>query len=65
MNTIELTQTSNAGDRNPLNQRYTANGKRVSREEFDDIKRRAIRLECFSNASVNGRETFYCTARVV
>lgn len=36
----------------------------ASREQFNGIKREAQSLDCFSNASVNGVQTFYCTARM-
>lgn len=42
--------------------RYYVDGKRVGREDFQDIKRRALRLDTFSNANVNGVWKFYCTA---
>ena len=39
MKTYDLSETSIAGDNNPLNTVYKVNGKRVSRAEFDAIKR--------------------------
>ena len=61
---IELAETSNAGERNPLNIQYTANGKRITREEFQDTKRKAARLDTFYQVKSGGRETFYCTATI-
>ena len=59
---VELKEVQYGGlaDREP---KYFADGKRVSRSDFNDIKSIANRLECFSNAQVNGVWTFYCTAR--
>lgn len=64
MKLIELKETEAAGNRDPLNRRHYADGKRISREQFDAIKRGARSLDSFSNASVNGVQTFYCTARI-
>lgn len=62
MKSIDLKQISTPG----LNCcKFFADGKRVTREQFDDIKRRAVRLECLSNASVGGVQTFYSMARLV
>lgn len=59
---FNLSQASAAGDTNPLNTVYKANGKRVSRDVFDAIKRAAIRHDCFSQGNVNGVRTFYSVA---
>lgn len=64
MKSVELKEVENAGNRDPMNRRYFADGKRISRDEFDSIKVRAVRLECFSNSSDGGVQTFYCTARL-
>ena len=43
-------------------ERYIANGKRVTREEYDAIKRAAVRQDCFSNSSKAGVMHFYSVA---
>ena len=43
-------------------ERYFANGKRVTREEHDAIKRAAIRQDCFSNSNKGGVMRFYSVA---
>lgn len=56
MKSIELRETED---------RYYADGKRITREAFQAIKNEAIsrgRLECLSNARVNGVYTFYSVA---
>jgi len=42
--------------------KYYADNKRVSESEFREIKERATRLECMSNANKNGVMVFYTTA---
>lgn len=59
-----LEQSAPAGDTNPLNTRYKANSKRVSRVEFDTIKRAAVRHDSFSTVNVNGVVTHYSVAYV-
>jgi len=58
---IQLTEKHTGGLHNGI--KYYADHKRISREEFQDIKQRADKLECMSNGSVNGVMTFYTTAR--
>lgn len=60
----DLEQSSAAGDTNPLNTKYKANGKRVTREEFDAIRRAAVRHDTFTQGNVNGVRTFYSVAYV-
>ncbi len=59
MKTFDLKETSSGI--HGTDRRYFVNGKRVSEQEFRAIKQGA-RLECFSNAQVNGQWNFYCTA---
>lgn len=63
MKTHELTETANAGETNPLNTVYKIDGKRVSRAEFDGIKRDPrFTLGNFWQSKDCGRETFGCYA---
>lgn len=60
----DLEQSAAAGDTNPLNTKYKANGKRVTREQFDAIRAAAVRHDTFTQANVNGVRTFYSVAYV-
>lgn len=64
---IDLEERYRSGLSGPAT--YHIDGKRVDRAEFDAIKRQAYqapnRLECLSNARVNGAWTFYSVARLV
>jgi len=64
LKSYDLEQSAPAGDTNPLNTRYKANGKRVTREEFDAIRTAAVRHDCFQTSNVAGRVTHYSVARV-
>ena len=62
---FDLAETSPCGDTNPGNARFTINGKRASRAEFDAIKRApGAELSCMSNAQSGGVRTFYTVARI-
>jgi len=66
MKTYQLEETSIGGDSNPLNRRYIVDGKRVTREQFDAIRRNPrVRQECFSNSNQGGVWHFYSIAREV
>lgn len=52
------------GSRNPDNYRYFINGKRVTRAEFDAIKRNAVTIDGINTYSVNGKRTFDSVAHL-
>jgi hypothetical protein len=60
MKSIQLTEKHAGGLH--LGIKYYADSKRISREEFQDIKNRAARLENMSNSQQNGVWVFYTTA---
>jgi hypothetical protein len=57
---IELIEKHTGGLHSGI--KYYADDKQISREEFQDIKNEACRLECMSNSQTNGVWTFYTTA---
>ena len=63
MKAIELKQTNNVQQPDPRNDRFFADGKRIGRDEFNDLKRTADRLECFYNYDSGGVRNFCCLAR--
>jgi hypothetical protein len=64
MKSIQLSETDNAiGYTDPLDRRYFADGKRITREEFDRIKREAVTLDCINTYQVNGLRHFDSCAR--
>lgn len=62
--TIELEERANVGDTNSFNARYFADGKRIPREKFSELKRESIRTDCFYNVNRAGVQSFYCTVRI-
>lgn len=59
----ELCESGPAGERDPRNLRFTVDGKRVSREAFDEIKRDPrVRLDTFYTTRNGGNVSHYCTA---
>ena len=52
------------GSQDAHSERYLANGKRVTREQYNEIKRVAVRHDCFSNSNQGGVMHFYSVAHV-
>lgn len=68
MNSIQLEQFNLGGlaSRDPHSERYIADGKRITREQFEAIKRDPRRrLECLSNANQGGVMHFYSISRPI
>lgn len=68
MNSIQLEQFNIGGiaSRDPHSERYLADGKRVTREQFDAIRHDPRRrLECLSNANQGGVVHFYSISRLI
>lgn len=63
MQSIELKEVNDGGSMRSEHSKYYADGKRVTREKFNEIKQSAVRLECLSNSQTNGVWTFYSFAR--
>ena len=62
---FDLAESAACGETRPENTRFTVNGKRVNRAEFDAIKRApGVQLSCLSNAQSGGVRTFYTVARL-
>ena len=59
---IELKRTEPKGNIDPKKVCRFANGKRVTRERFDDLKQIAQRLDCFLTVTRRGRLIQYCHA---
>lgn len=64
LKSYDLKQSAPAGDTNPANTHFSANGRRITRVEFDTIKRAAVRHDSFSTVNVNGVVTHYSVAYV-
>lgn len=61
---IELEERTNVGDTNSFNARFFADGKRITRERFYDLKRQSTRTDSFYNVNRAGVQSFYCTVRI-
>ncbi len=61
---VELRETEAAGNRDPLNRRHFADGKRITREAFEDMKRAALSVDTFYNTRDGGNVSFYCSVRL-
>ena len=59
---IDIEEVECRGNRDRANRRITANGNRITADELDSIRHRALRMECFSNCQVNGVYHFYSVA---
>jgi len=66
MKQIQLSETDNAiGFTDPLDRRYFADSKRITREAFDLIKIQAIKLDCINTYQINGIRHFDSIAHVL
>ncbi len=62
---LEQFNIGGAGCRDEHSERYLVDGKRVTREAFDAIKRDpSRRLECLSNSNQGGVMHFYSVSRL-
>lgn len=68
MKSIELHTTENAlGPTDPANRRHYADGRRITREEYDRLKADALRrgtLDTFHSHTAGGVRHCYCHARL-